>query len=108
MAYPMHGKASPIAHDGCSLFSGTEDEFSAGRYHSLIAETLPDCLRSVAKSAAGAAMTMEHIERPSWAVQFHPESIMSLQDRAGHRLMENVMAAIADLKPALKLRRQVS
>ena len=53
-------------------------------------------------------MTMEHIERPGWAVQFHPESIMSLQDRAGHRLMENVMAAIADLKPALRLGRQVS
>lgn len=108
MAYPMHGKASPIAHDGCSLFSGIEDEFSAGRYHSLIAETLPECLRAVAKSAAGEVMAIEHIERPIWAVQFHPESIMSLQDRAGHRLIENVVAAIADLKPAPRLKRQVS
>lgn len=108
MAYPMHGKPSHIVHDGCSLFSGIDDEFIAGRYHSLIAETLPECLRAVAKSTAGEVMAIAHIEHPIWAVQFHPESIMSLQDRAGNQLIENVVSAIADLNPVPSLRREVS
>lgn len=89
--YPMHGKESLLHHEGSPLFAGIEPAFRAGRYHSLVATRVPDCLRVTAESEDGRVMAIEHRELPFWAVQFHPESIMSLQQQAGQRLVENVV-----------------
>jgi anthranilate synthase len=91
---PMHGKPSSIRVLGGRLFAGLPAEFRAGRYHSLYArrETLPADLRVTAESADGVVMAVEHATLPWSAVQFHPESILTLRDDLGLRLLENVVA----------------
>ncbi|NQV71272.1 MAG: anthranilate synthase component I [Pseudohongiella sp.] len=98
LGYPMHGKQSLITHQGSALFAGIASEFSAGRYHSLIAKTVPACLRVTAISEDNSVMAIEHQSLPIQAVQFHPESIMSLENQTGHRLIQNVVAGVAKLK----------
>ena len=95
--YPMHGKASRIAVRGGRLFAGLPDAFTAGRYHSLFAipETLPASLQVTAQSEDGVVMAVEHATLPVAAVQFHPESIMSLGDEIGLRLLRNVVTQLA-------------
>jgi anthranilate synthase/aminodeoxychorismate synthase-like glutamine amidotransferase len=75
----MHGKTSPIHHNGTSVFKGLPDPFEATRYHSLIVkrETLPDCLEITAWTAEGEIMGLRHKEHPVHGVQFHPESILT-------------------------------
>lgn len=75
----MHGKTSPILHDGKSIFAGVPSPFTATRYHSLIVkrETLPDCLEISAQTAEGEIMGLRHKEYPIEGVQFHPESIIT-------------------------------
>ena len=92
---PMHGKASEVTVLGGRLFEGLPERFEAGRYHSLFAreDTLPDCFELTARSADGIVMAIEHRELPVAAVQFHPESIMSLKQDAGLRLVNNVVRA---------------
>ena len=79
-------------------------EFSAGRYHSLFAikRTLPRDLEVTAESEDGVVMAIEHRTLSLWAVQFHPESIMSLGDDVGLRLLTNVMAGLAGEAPRVK------
>jgi anthranilate synthase len=94
---PVHGKASRIRVLGGRLFEGLPTEFSAGRYHSLFAikRTLPQDLQVTAESDDGVVMAIEHRSLPLWAVQFHPESIMTLGGDVGVRLLANVMAGLA-------------
>ncbi len=95
---PMHGKPSRIQTQENSLvFSGLDREITVGRYHSLFADadTLPDTLRVTAQTSDGVIMGIEHISEPVAAVQFHPESIMSLGQDAGMRMIENVVAHLA-------------
>ncbi len=83
---PRHGKSSPIHYQGGRLFLGLDNPFDAGRYHSLIVETLPDCLHATAHSAQNEIMAFEHVHDPLFGVQFHPESILTPQ---GRMLMDN-------------------
>jgi para-aminobenzoate synthetase component 2 len=75
----MHGKTSPIQHDGRSLFEGLPNPFTATRYHSLIVkrETLPDELEITAETAEGEIMGLRHKQFAIEGVQFHPESIIT-------------------------------
>ncbi len=87
----MHGKTSPIVHDGAGIFAGLPSPFAATRYHSLIvdADTLPPELEATASTAEGELMAVAHRTAPVFGVQFHPESILSDH---GHRLLENFLA----------------
>ncbi len=91
--YPMHGKPSLIRHRNIGVFEGLPDEFRVGRYHSLYAipEKLPSCLEITAQSDDGIIMGVRHRDLPMEAVQFHPESILTLDGSCGLRLMENVI-----------------
>ena len=94
---PVHGKPSRVHVLGGKLFDGLPKEFVAGRYHSLFAkrDTLPADLVSTAESGDGVIMAIEHTTLPIAAVQFHPESIMSLDDEVGLRLLRNVVTRLA-------------
>ena len=94
--YPMHGKASRIRVLGGRIFEGLPKEFTAGRYHSLFAirEKLPPDLAVIAESEDGVVMAIEHRTLPLAAVQFHPESILTLDDEVGLRLLRNVLTAL--------------
>lgn len=86
----MHGKTSPIIHDGKDLFNGLPNPFQATRYHSLIVDrpTLPDCLEVTAWIENGEIMGLRHKMLPVWGVQFHPESILT---EAGLDLLNNFL-----------------
>lgn len=91
-AAPMHGKVSPIRHDGEGLFRGLEQNFSAARYHSLVAEvrSMPAPLRATAFAGnTDEIMAVEHARLPIAGVQFHPESIATAQ---GDRILSNFFA----------------
>ena len=96
LSCPVHGKASRIHVLGGHIFRDFPPEFTAGRYHSLYAvrETLPRDLQVTAESEDGVIMGIEHGTLPLAAVQFHPESILSLKDNLGLRLVRNVVAAL--------------
>ena len=86
----MHGKTSPIEHEGRSVFRGLPSPFTATRYHSLAVkrETLPDVLEVTAWTADGEIMGLAHKTRPIHGVQFHPESIAT---EHGHDLLANFL-----------------
>lgn len=85
----MHGKTSPIVHDGSGIFAGIESPFTATRYHSLIVEEpLPKALKRTAWTAEGELMGLAHIEHPTFGVQFHPESILT---QHGHTMLKNFL-----------------
>ena len=86
----MHGKTSPVEHDGTGLFAGLPSPFTATRYHSLAVrpESVPDVLRVTAHTADGEIMGLCHRQRPVHGVQFHPESIAS---EHGHDLLRNFL-----------------
>jgi anthranilate synthase/aminodeoxychorismate synthase-like glutamine amidotransferase len=73
----LHGKASPVKHDGTGLFTGLPEPFEAGRYHSLAATRVPDSLEPTAFADDGEVMAVRHRELPVVGVQFHPESVLT-------------------------------
>ncbi|WP_410985512.1 aminodeoxychorismate/anthranilate synthase component II [Bacillus cereus] len=84
----MHGKTSPMYHDGKTIFSDIPNPFTATRYHSLIVkkETLPECLEVTSWTEEGEIMALRHKTLPIEGVQFHPESIMTSH---GKELLQN-------------------
>jgi len=89
----MHGKTSPIIHDGKTIFEGLENPFEAMRYHSLLVETgtVPECLEISARTAEGEVMGLRHKRYPIEGVQFHPESIGTPD---GKTLLRNFLARV--------------
>jgi anthranilate synthase/aminodeoxychorismate synthase-like glutamine amidotransferase len=90
----MHGKTSPIEHDGKTIFASLSNPFDATRYHSLLVRraSLPACLEISAWTREGEIMGLRHRELPIEGVQFHPESILTLE---GKRLLENFLRLVA-------------
>ena len=86
----MHGKVSPVIHDGKGLYAGLRQNFEAGRYHSLIAEALsiPPVLEVTSRTAEGEIMGVRHRSLPIEGVQFHPESVLTPD---GPALMSNFL-----------------
>jgi len=86
----MHGKSSPVYHDGRTLFEGLPNPFNAGRYHSLSVseQRLPEELAVSAYTSDGEIMAVRHRSFPTEGVQFHPESVLTPE---GDRLLRNFM-----------------
>ena len=91
----MHGKTSPVLHEGQGVFAGLPNPLTATRYHSLIAEreSLPDCLEITAWLEDGTIMGLRHRDYPHLqGVQFHPESVLT---QSGHQLLANFLREAA-------------
>lgn len=90
----MHGKTSPILHDGRGVFAGLPNPFDAMRYHSLLvaADSIPSCLEVSARTAEGEVMGLRHRTLPIEGIQFHPESIGTPE---GKRLLANFLRMVA-------------
>ncbi|AOR75873.1 MULTISPECIES: anthranilate synthase component II [Sphingomonadaceae] len=84
----MHGKTSPVTHDGTGVFAGLPSPFTATRYHSLIVEDIPETLVVNARSDDGHVMGFRHASLPIHGVQFHPESIAT---QHGHAMLANFL-----------------
>jgi anthranilate synthase component 2/para-aminobenzoate synthetase component 2 len=92
----MHGRASPILHDGTGVFEKLPNPFEAGRYHSLIvdlAET--SVLKVTARSPDGEIMGLSHRTHPTHGVQFHPESVLTTH---GYDVIDNFLTLAQDFK----------
>ena len=90
----MHGKTSKIRHNHKDLFKGVSDPFEATRYHSLVIEraSLPKCLEVTARTSDGEIMGVRHRALPLWGIQFHPESILTVE---GKKILKNFMERCA-------------
>ena len=92
--YPMHGKPSTLEiQKGSVIFKGI-DNINVGRYHSLHAVKVPDSLFVTAKSSDGIVMAVENKEKLVFAVQFHPESIMTLENNNGYKIIRNILEEV--------------
>ena len=89
----MHGKTSPVRHDGQGVMAGLPNPFEATRYHSLVVEreSLPDVLEITAETEDGVIMGLRHKELPIEGVQFHPESILT---SVGKELLTNFLGGV--------------
>ncbi|MFO0320131.1 MAG: glutamine amidotransferase-related protein, partial [Neisseriaceae bacterium] len=95
--FPMHGKSAKLnikVHE--NIFSNIDSEVEVGLYHSLYADkdSLPNDLIVMAESEYGIIMAIAHKKQPIWAVQFHPESLLSLDNNNGFKILENVLRMI--------------
>ncbi|MBL7775950.1 MAG: anthranilate phosphoribosyltransferase [Saprospiraceae bacterium] len=94
---PVHGKSVPVEHDGRSIFTGLEPGISVARYHSWAARDIPPELEVSARAADGTVMAVRHKRLPIEGIQFHPESVLSMRNDAGMRLLRNtVQGRLAD------------
>jgi anthranilate synthase len=93
----MHGKGSQVNHRGTGVFRGLPSPFRVGRYHSLYVNrsSIPACLEVTAESDDGIIMGIRHRDLPLEAVQFHPESLLTLEKENGLRLIENMVELYA-------------
>ena len=88
----MHGKASLVEHDGRGLFEGLPSPLEAGRYHSLAATRVPDCLEICATTEDGEVMAVRHRELAVVGIQFHPESVLTpLGPEIGRNFLEGAL-----------------
>lgn len=87
---PVHGKSSPIQHDGKTIFNNLDENFMAGRYHSLCADIVPDCFE-VSATSGGLVMAIRHLELPIEGVQFHPESVLTMKRGQGFKMIQNIV-----------------
>mgnify|MGYP006287654381 FL=1 len=95
----MHGKTSPVEHDGTGLFEGVAPSFEATRYHSLVVDraSFPhEALEITAEAEDGTIMGLQHRSYPLYGIQFHPESVMT---KAGPRIIENWLSGIGAEEP---------
>lgn len=90
---PVHGKASPIYHDGTGILAGLSNPFEGGRYHSLVVlrSDIPDELLVTAWTEDELIMAVQHRSLPRYGVQFHPESILTPE---GPRIIDNFLSSI--------------
>src|SRR5215210_4674348 len=88
----LHGKASPVTHDGRGLFAALPDPLQGGRYHSLAATRVPDCLEISARTEDGEVMAVRHRQLRIDGIQFHPESVLT---PCGSDLARNFLKAAA-------------
>ncbi|MVA74780.1 aminodeoxychorismate/anthranilate synthase component II [Auraticoccus sp. F435] len=91
----LHGKTSPVLHEGRGVLAGLPSPFTATRYHSLAIapDTLPDVLEVTARTETGVIMAVRHRELPVEAVQFHPESVLT---EGGYQMLANWLATCGD------------
>lgn len=89
----VHGKPSPIHHNGKGLYEGLPQDTLVARYHSLIVEreSLPDCLEVTSELSDGIIMGLRHREYPVEGIQFHPESILTPE---GHKMLSNFLGQL--------------
>lgn len=95
LEYPMHGKQSELEQASGFLFEGMQRPLRVGRYHSLVADRVPGCLDVCARTADGNVMAVQHRHLPIAAVQFHPESILTLDGDKGRGMIRNVLGSLA-------------
>lgn len=90
---PVHGKISPVYHDGQGIYKGLPHPFLVGRYHSLIVDKarLPDCLAVTAETVDGLIMSLKHRELRVEGVQFHPESVLTTD---GIKVFKNFLTSV--------------
>ena len=98
---PVHGYRSRITHSGKGLFRDLPDQFEVVRYHSLMCTSLPAELQCTAWTSEGVVMAIEHVTRPVWGVQFHPESIDS---EYGHALLSNFIRMALEHNDSIRTR----
>ena len=108
--HPMHGKTSPIRHDGTGLFAGLPSPFTATRYHSLAIarDAVPRELRVTATASDGEIMAVQHATHPVHGVQFHPESVLS---EYGYAMLQRFLqgdAAVGAVPPTADLVRSAA
>lgn len=91
----MHGKISKINHQDSTIFQGLPQGFSATRYHSLavVSETVPDDLKITGHTDSGVIMSLQHVSKPIYGVQFHPESVMT---EGGYQMLANWLATLGE------------
>lgn len=97
---PAHGRASQIQHDSKTIFTDLDRDFAAGRYHSLVGDQIPDCFEQSATcidqdGETVLNMAIRHKELPIEGVQFHPESVLTMQGGNGLKLIKNVVNYLA-------------
>lgn len=96
MPLPRHGKRWAVTHDESAMFAGLPNPCTVGAYHSLAAvnDGFPEALRKTAWTDDDVVMAVQHATLPIAAVQFHPESILSMREDAGHRLVRNALGLL--------------
>ncbi len=87
---PVHGRSSKIHHDGKGIFQDVDQDFDAGRYHSLAADTTPDCFE-ISATTGDLVMAIRHRTLPIDGVQFHPESVLTMKKGNGFRMIKNIV-----------------